>query len=119
VRLGKGRQIGNFISTDLDDGKLPFESQPLRWPPDTDPPNWFESFRKEQWKFCAPIVSPSELADKGYVSERILPIISKEKLRGGASADVFKIALEESHNELRPKGCSQKVNMIILSSFLV
>jgi hypothetical protein len=55
-------------------------------------------FCQAQWKFCARIWE--DLSDKHYDSEQILPIISKKRLSGGGSANIWLVKIHPFYNRL-------------------
>lgn len=100
LHIGKGQFILNFVEYEnLDDGRLPFETEPHNFPKSAD--GLFDQFYQAQWMFHA--------ADFHYVridmrlgAESILPIIRKEKIKDadGVSADLRKVVLHSAHHRL-------------------
>ena len=103
-----GRFIALFLRHDnLSDQYLPFKSQPNHFPPSTADPNFFTSFYRRQWEFCARIF---EYAIHQQLDEDlILPIIYKEKLGGGGSAVVHQIKLHPAYDKLSRQGHAREV----------
>lgn len=101
--IGKGRYIKCFVRHDhLRDQYLPFKSKPTSFPKASADVDFFDSFRKQQWEFCARTFE--ENMDKHFDAEEVLPIINMKLLAGGVSAKTFQIILHESYNKLRPRG---------------
>ncbi|RFU28626.1 hypothetical protein B7463_g7721, partial [Scytalidium lignicola] len=98
LRIGKGRYIHYFTSYDgLSDKNLPFDPDDRRrsFPQSAD--DFYLRFCKEQWTFCVPILH--NVTDLRLESDRILPIIHKEKLNTGGSAVLHRIILHEASAE--------------------
>jgi hypothetical protein len=104
IEIGKGRFIENFSSWGLGDRMLPFESgdpPPSHFPTDTDDPNFYEKFCERQWKFCA-LEFKARMTNIRCHPDRILPIVSKERITGGGSAMLYRIKLHSAYNKLDP-----------------
>ncbi|RDW75414.1 hypothetical protein BP6252_06556 [Coleophoma cylindrospora] len=94
-------QLHHFLGyDDLKDNNLPFKlaSRPPHFPIVNARPSFFEDFCSKQWQFCAPSFDYS--SDKTFEDSEILPIISSELVQIGRSANIYKIKLEKSHNNL-------------------
>ena len=103
LSIGKGSFITSFLCCDsLSDQYLPFRVQPDRFPASTADANFFASFYRIQWEFCARIFEPA--IHQQFDDDLILPIIYKEKLGGGGSAVVHKIKLHPAYNKLDHSG---------------
>ena len=100
--IGRGRYIDSFVPrVNLSDGHLPFYERPQSFPcSSSTAPDFFEAFRDGQWEFCTPDFE--ENMKKEFEAKEILPIIYKEKLRGGGSANTYKIKLHKEYNLLNP-----------------
>lgn len=98
-----GRFIASFLRHDnLSDQYLPFKSRPNHFPPSTADPDFFTSFYRRQWEFCA---RTFEYAIHQQLDEDlILPIIYKKKLGGGGSAVVHQIKLHPAYDKLSRQG---------------
>ncbi|KKY16055.1 putative protein kinase domain-containing protein [Diplodia seriata] len=105
--LGQGHQIEIFVRhTSLCDTRLPFEHKPAHFPVDDDGVDFFERFKEVQWQFCAqPLTYNMDLV---YEDAHILPIITKDPIGTGGSAQIFKITLHQAYDELDPHGSSEK-----------
>lgn len=102
VEIGKGRFIERFSTRSLGDRMLPFEpdhAPPLHFPTDTTDTQFYKKFCNKQWKFCVPDFK-TPMTNIRFHPERILPIVSKEKIAGGGSAMLYKIKLHNSYNWL-------------------
>ncbi|KAH0539072.1 hypothetical protein FGG08_004370 [Glutinoglossum americanum] len=99
LRIGRGRYITHFVEYQLRDEKLPFDNRPTHFPTESGDDHFFEDFCDQQWIFCPPTFQRGEV-NVHYDSKRILPIIYKEELCGGSSANVYKIILHKSYDRL-------------------
>lgn len=108
---GNGRFISHFVRHDsLCDQYLPFRTRPHEFP-HTSNIDFFTSFCRQQWEFCAQIFHYG--TDQRFdEKDLILPIISIEKLEGGGSATVHKIGLHPAYNELGHNRIPQNVRSI-------
>jgi hypothetical protein len=109
ILIGKAEFIATFVSYDnLRDACLPFSFQePPAHFPDTYDGELLRQFCENQWIFCAPVLDDS--TTRKFDDRLILPVILKEKLASGGSARLYKIILQDKHNNLRPiKVSSQK-----------
>lgn len=101
---GKGQYIKEFIHhASLSDKALPFhlQSPPHNLPITPGDDHFLSDFAKQQWRFCAPELVQTG-SDENFESERILPIIFKQKLRGGqeGSAKLWLVQIHPSYNGL-------------------
>jgi len=104
IETGKGRFIENFSSWNVGDRLLPFDPDdppPAHFPIDTGDPKFYENFCSKQWKFCAPEFR-TPMTNIQFHPQRILPIVSKEKIAGGGNGMLYKIRLHSSYNKLCP-----------------
>lgn len=109
---GNGRFIAWFVRHDsLCDRYLPFRSRPAGFPNSTTNGDFFPSFCREQWAFCARIFQFG-IHQHFDAKDLILPIISKEKLGGGGSAIVHKINLHPAYNKLGRESLPRDVRYI-------
>jgi hypothetical protein len=101
VRIRKGRYIGEFLRhRELFDHQLPFRTRPPDFPSLSNDDPFFDDFCKEQWRFCAHTFSDGE--DDIRISEPcILPILTKESLEEGGTADLFKVTLHADYDKLQ------------------
>jgi hypothetical protein len=105
IEIGKCRFIGSFTSWGYGDRMLPFDPDhppPSYFPTDTTDPKFYEKFCNKQWKFCVPELK-SPMMNIRFHPDRILPIVSKDKITGGGSAILYKIKLQSSYNRLGPQ----------------
>lgn len=111
--IGKGCYIDSFLSRgNLSDNHLPFYERPQSFPPSSSTaPDFFEAFFDRQWEFCTPDFEQN--MNKNFEAKEILPIISKQELAGGASANIYEIELHEEYNLLN---LGSKVEAVSLSS---
>lgn len=103
--IGKGTFIEHFAEhSSLDDGHLPLDpsSKPVFFPRSSGG-DLFERFCRQQWRFCCPTFRQNHLNNEHFHEERILPILSKERLGQGGSAVLHKIRLYDEYNELLPE----------------
>ena len=92
---GRGKYIKHFTRFDnLSDTALPFDPKnpPTNQPFTAGDPDFWTDFCKEQWRFCTPILEDS-ISDKHFETERVLPIIYKERLAGGGSANLWLVKI--------------------------
>jgi hypothetical protein len=84
----------------LSDIHLPFnpERPPAHAPHTAGDQSFWQEFCKAQWKFCARVME--ELSDKHIESDQILPIISKKRLGGGGSANIWLVKIHPFYNKL-------------------
>ncbi|KAK5561121.1 hypothetical protein LTR46_001431 [Exophiala xenobiotica] len=101
VRIRKGKYIQEFLRhRELFDHQLPFRTRPLDFPSSSNDEPFFDDFCKEQWRFCAHTFSDGE--DNIRISEPcILPILTKESLEEGGTADLFKVTLHADYDKLQ------------------
>ena len=100
--IGRGCYIVSFVQHfELSDSHLPFYERPGRFPRSSSTaPDFFEAFRDQQWEFCTPDFE--ENMYKRFEAKEILPIVHKEELAGGGSANTYKIRLHKEYNLLNP-----------------
>jgi len=99
--IGKGSYIKHFKHHEsLSDTSLPFDpaSPPAHWPSSARDSSFLHEFCQAQWKFCARVWE--DLSDKHYDSEQILPIVSKTRLSGGGSANIWRVKIHPFYNKL-------------------
>lgn len=100
ILIGKGNYIEYFHQhTNLRDHKLPFLEKPAHFPIDPSDPAFWEKFYEKQFTFCAHCFGHNE----NYIQLEdlcVLPIKSKERLRGGGSAAIYKIRLHPHYDQL-------------------
>jgi hypothetical protein len=99
--IGRGKWIKYFKHHEaLRDTNLPFDPEhlPAHAPPAAGDPSFWHDFCGAQWKFCARVME--DLSDKHIESERILPIISKKRLAGGGSANIWLVEIHPYYNKL-------------------
>ena len=100
ILIGKGRYIEHFVEhLNLRDHQLPFLEKPAHFPTDPDDPTFWASFYEKQFAFCAHHFRYNENYTK-LEDLCILPIISKEMLRSGGSAAIYKITLHPYYDQL-------------------
>ena len=102
ITIGYGRMIYTFAKhPNLLDRHLPHLSEPQDFPSLTKT-NLFSQFFEKQWSFCAlPMVY-----DMNYrlPPDFILPILKADVIdEEGGSAILYKIQVDEDHNELQPQ----------------
>ena len=108
ILTSNGRFIASFLRHDsLSDQYLPFKSRPNHFPPSTADLNFFTSFYRRQWEFCARIFEHA--IHQQLDEDLILPIIYKEKLGGGGSAVVHQIKLHPAYDKLSRQGRAREV----------
>lgn len=109
LSAGFGRMISHFVDhLSLRDLLLPFAIESKDFPKSTRR-NLFKAFCKEQWQFC-PVKLEYNMSYR-LESNYILPIVHKEKIGEGGSANVYKIIVDEDYNSLRPGRSSETVSL--------
>ncbi|KAL9095882.1 MAG: hypothetical protein Q9165_001879 [Trypethelium subeluteriae] len=100
LRIKREAWIQYFLNfPSLNDSKLPFEVKPHDFPVLTEDDRFFwTSFNKCQWIFCAPEIKYKPRCK--WNTQIILPIIFKEKIASGRSADTYKIRIHPDYNRL-------------------
>jgi len=107
LSAGFGRMISHFVEhLSLRDHLLPFAIESKDFPKSTRR-DLYKAFCKEQWQFC-PVKLEYNMSYR-LESDYILPIVHKEKIGEGGSANLYKIVVEEDYNSLRP---SQSTNAV-------
>ena len=98
ILINKGRYISHFSRHEsLWDNRLGWSQKPSEFPKTGN--NRFESaFSQAQWKFCAQDIVPAATCE--LTAERIWPIIQKEPIATGSSAEVFKILVHKDYDRL-------------------
>ncbi|KAF2813081.1 uncharacterized protein BDZ99DRAFT_473802 [Mytilinidion resinicola] len=103
IIIGKAEYIKHFLQhSDLEDKILPITSlnhRPSHWPSVADSNDFFPSFYKAQWQFCA-LDFTQKLKGSVLDEDLILPIIEKKELGSGGSAAIYKIKLHDAYNHL-------------------
>lgn len=119
ISIGYGGQILNFLPHDsLSDGRLPFETRPLKFPRDpyeTDhygPGSFFGRFQAEQPRFCAQIMAAG--AFSSIEPQQRMPFLEKTLVGRGGSAHVFRIKVHADHDQLKRRNA--QVRMLSLMS---
>ena len=112
--INHARYITHFVQYDsLSDLRLPFETRPSGFPrPTPEDPDFFDSFHRLQWQFCAPILHDS-LNRRFEAEEVVLPIIRKDVLGAGGSATTYKIQLHPAYDRLKPESDASLVLDIV------
>jgi hypothetical protein len=119
IEIGKGRFIESFSYWNIGDRLLPFgpdDHPPAHFPIDTGDPKFYETFCDKQWKFCAAEFK-SPMMKIQFHPQRILPIVSKEKLAGGGSGMLYKIKLHSSYNKLGLSSAVRITNRSLITEF--
>nr|KAK5446067.1 hypothetical protein LTR18_003986 [Exophiala xenobiotica] len=102
VRIHKGQYIGAFLrhKAELSDHQLPFRARPPDFPSLSNDDPFFDDFCKEQWRFCAHNFSDGE--DDIHISESyILPILAKESLEDGGTADLCRVTIHADYDKIQ------------------
>ena len=91
----------------LSDSYLPFsvKNPPPGFPHGPEEKSLLAKFCREQWRFCAAVMEDSD-SDKHYEEEQVLPIVYRERLAGGATANLWKIELHPTYNKIDPEAMS-------------
>ncbi|KAL9079836.1 MAG: hypothetical protein Q9157_001292 [Trypethelium eluteriae] len=112
LRIRREAWIQYFLNfPSLNDNKLPFEVKPHDFPVVTEDDRFFwTSFNKCQWMFCAPEVRYTPRCK--WNTQIVLPIIFKERIASGRSADTYKIRIHPDYNHLH------RNNMVRLKEIL-
>jgi hypothetical protein len=85
------------------------------FPTSTNDPRFFQRFCEEQWRFSAPVFLYND-TNLHFEANRILPIISKDKLAGGGSAVLHQIKLHKAYNKLHYPNSFEQVSLIKLDN---
>jgi len=104
LQSGHGEYIELFRhKSSLSDRSLPFSvhNPPPGFPSGTEESNMLADFCREQWRFCAAVIEDSD-SDKHYEEDQVLPIIYKERLAGGGTANLWLIKLHPTYNQIVP-----------------
>lgn len=100
LSTGSGRMISYFVEhRSLRDHLLPFAIESRIFPKSTRR-DLKKAFCKEQWQFC-PVKLEYNMNHR-LENNDILPIVRKEKIGEGGSANLYKIVVDEDYNSLRP-----------------
>ena len=98
ISIGKGQFITHFVRHEIDDQRLPLQTQPLNFPSSPSDPQFFSAFYQKQWQFCAPRLH-ADIFDRHFeVKEYILPIRRIGELGHGGSATAFKVEVPDCYN---------------------
>jgi hypothetical protein len=92
---------------------MPFDinNPPPHFPTATGDGNLLADFCETQWKFC-PAVLDDSVSDKHFEEERILPITTRKRLAGGATANLWLITVHPSYNRLVTGDCETVSGML-------
>ena len=97
--IGAGHLIWHFSRfPSLQDEKLPHHVLPAEFP--SFPADLFRSFKGAQWQFCPPKFRYE--MNNHFSEDEILPIIRREELDRGGTAEVYRIVVDEEYNLLQP-----------------
>ena len=96
--IGEGSLIGHFIQSSWSDKSLPWETPFGRRFPGYINPRIYRLFYDHQWEFCAAEFKFG--LDESFSADIILPILFRSKISSGGSADVYRILVHESYNQL-------------------
>jgi len=113
ILIGKGRYIKTIAQWPmLTDQHLPFLSEPLHFPKlaDGDTSIW-SAFYEKQFQFC-PHVFAGGATDTSLEDGTILPIVEKEFICRGGSAEIYKIKLHTKYDHLLSQ---DKTNQVCIS----
>jgi len=117
LSAGSGRMISHFVEhLSLRDHLLPFTVESKDFPKSTRG-DLYKVFCKEQWQFC-PVQLEYNMSYR-LESNYILPIVQKEKIGDGGSAEVYKIVVDEEYNSLKPSKSINAVSRPPWPTFLV
>ncbi|KAH8707099.1 hypothetical protein GQ44DRAFT_763712 [Phaeosphaeriaceae sp. PMI808] len=119
LHIGEGRHILELTPYDeFQDLFLPFDvSGAQKWSPTCR--NFFHKFHDAQWAYCAQKLKAGGLVNKKFLSNKIIPFISKVVLKEGPDSIVFKVDLHSDYNSLVRMGPNGKpsTNTFILKSY--
>ena len=98
--LSKACFIEHFVTNELWDNRLPFDSAapPDYFPEDTKDKRFYEKFKAEQWRFCAPELSPC--SGRRFRDRYILPITALSKVGHEGTANVYKAEVHTDYDKL-------------------
>ena len=98
--INKGRYIRHFHRFEsLCDRHLGWTEKPSQFPKSGSDTSFVNDFLREQWKFCAPKITPA-VGTRELIKESIWPIIRKEPIASGVSADIYKILIHKDYDRL-------------------
>ncbi|KAL9083192.1 MAG: hypothetical protein Q9165_008635 [Trypethelium subeluteriae] len=117
LRIERSQAISYFLRYEtLADIKLPFQDKPDGFPEETghDTTFWAE-FNESQWIFCAPklVYKP----EAKWHPRQPLPIISRERLDRGSTAETFKIRVHPDYNYLRSNELAVAKDVFVLKTY--
>jgi hypothetical protein len=113
ILIGKGTFIEHVVQhPNLRDNQLPFLEKPPHFPTDPNDSEFWNSFYKTQFAFCAHVLRYKE-NDTKLEDGVILPIVSKEVLAMGGSAAIYKIELHPYYDRLSSAAVSYQLRFLI------
>lgn len=97
LSLGKGGYVRHFVEhVGLWDVNLPFSARPEDFPQVPNEPEFFDTFRLEQWRFF-PVEIPRSPAVK-FQKDRPLPIVESEVLKYGDTANLYRVKIHREYD---------------------
>lgn len=90
VWCGKVNMLKKFTSIELNDNRFPLRQIPESFAANRNLKALYKSIEPHQWIFFPLIIHPIRLSSTVEPMERILPIISEEKISSGEESTVFK-----------------------------
>jgi hypothetical protein len=100
LQVGKGRYIKHFVDHEIHDlYEFSPEQIPPKFPPILRDEEFYRTFCEAQWRFYVPDFK--ENMNRVFHDRRTLPIVEKQPLASGASANVSIIKIHNSYDKLR------------------
>ena len=107
LAAGFGRMISHFVEhLSLRDQYLPFRVESNDFPKSTRR-DLYKAFCEKQWQFC-PVKLEYNMKPR-LDSSYILPVVHKDKIGDGGSANLYKIVIDEGYNSLKPSKLNHEV----------
>ncbi|KAG4439306.1 hypothetical protein IFR05_005239 [Cadophora sp. M221] len=101
MEIGEERNLELFMSRIVNDKSLPLDPDDLLRKIPTFNPKLIRAFCDCQWRYCVPEFN-SLLANTTFDKDRILPIVSKEKIGEGATATTYQVKIHPFYDRFQP-----------------
>jgi hypothetical protein len=100
LQIGRGRFIKHFVDHEIHDlYEFSPEHIPPKFPSVPGDEEFYQRFCEAQWRFCVPDFK--ENMNRVFHDRRTLPIVEKQPVATGGSAQVFTIKIHKSYDKLR------------------
>ena len=111
ILIGMGRYIQHFVRyNNLSDHHLPFDYRPPSFPPTSSGIDFFASFCRQQWAFCAPVFTYN--MHQRFGIQEILPFTDVEELASGGSPTTYRVIIHEAYNRLSTEANAHEVSIV-------